>query len=97
MKCEIIRLLRTPSSERYLLRKEDTDQGALDLHYLADGRVAGTLTIFEDAKISDEQVHDLLVYLDDVLLPDVSLEQDNFIVTVVRGRALGSFEYSVDH
>ena len=37
----ITRLLRTPSSERLLLRNDKGDFASLDLHYLPSGSVQG--------------------------------------------------------
>lgn len=91
MNVHVCRALRTPSSERFVLQQHDRDCGAVDLHYLPDGTVAGTVVIFDDADIADNQVPDLLKYIDETLLPDVSLRDENLVFTVVRGRVLGSF------
>lgn len=89
---QFIRILRTPSSERYLVQlPAGTDAGALELHFLADGHVAGTLILFEETRLSEQAVAELLKEIDDVLLPDVSLEDKNLSFTVVVGSVMGTF------
>jgi hypothetical protein len=61
------------------------------LHFLRDGSVAGTVFLFEDGGITDDRVPDLQQYLDEALLPEVSLDEHNLSFTVVRGRVLGDF------
>ncbi len=43
------RTLRTTSSERFLAQREGRDAAAVDLHYLANGTVAGTVILLKDA------------------------------------------------
>jgi hypothetical protein len=89
----LIRVLRTVSSERFVLQvRQGQDAAAVDLHYLRDGSVAGTLFLFDDGGIADDGVADLLQYIDQVLLPDVSLDEHSLSFTVVRGRVLGDFK-----
>ena len=88
----IIRALRTPSSERYLLQMQaGQDSGALDLHYLPNGNITGTLTVFDHAGINPDQIPDVLRYLDEILLPDVSLDDKHLHFTVVIGKVVGDF------
>ena len=91
MNFEFMRVIRTPHSERFLLRRDKQDQAALDLHYLAGGRVDGTLIVFEGQGISDGQIADVLSRIDEMLLPDVSIAERNLSFTVVVGRVLGAF------
>ena len=42
------------------------------------------------------EISDLLVHVDEVLLPDVSLDDKKLIFTVVSGRVLGAFEPTRD-
>lgn len=92
MIAKIVRVLRTPYSERFVLQeKAGGDLAALDLHYFADGKVAGTLIIFDHAKISDESIPTILKKIDEELLPDVSIADGNLTFTVVQGRVVGSF------
>lgn len=91
MNFDITRTLRTPHSERFLLSEEGADFAALDIHFLVDGRVNATLTLFETAKVSEQDLPSLLSELDDRLLPDVSVADSNLIFTVVRGTVIGAF------
>lgn len=89
---KIVRTLRTSTSERFLLQKnEGQDSAAVDLHYLDDGHVAGTVFLFEHAGIKDAEVPEFLRYIDEVLLPSVSLEERTLTFTVVRGHVVGEF------
>lgn len=88
----LIRTLRTASSERYLIQDQNQeDAAALDLHFLANGFVAGTVTLFDNGGVSEEDVPALLTWLDESLLPDVSIEDKNLAFTVVRGSVLGDY------
>lgn len=89
---KLIRTFRTMTSERFLVqKKEGEDSAAIDLHYLADGHVAGTVFLFEHAGIEDAEVPEFLHYIDEVLLPSVSLEERTLTFTVVRGHVVGDF------
>lgn len=87
------RVLRTPSSERLLLRADgrSEDAAALELHYLPGGNVSGTLIIFEDGNLCSSNPEELLAAIDEQLLPDVSIKEHNLSFTVVIGRVVGSF------
>jgi hypothetical protein len=89
----ITRTLRTPHSERYLLAEPNgpTECAVLDLHYLANGTVRGTLVVFEGAGIADDDVPALIQRLDEQLLPDVQLDDASLEFTVVMGRVLGAY------
>jgi hypothetical protein len=41
------RTLRTPSSERFLAQRGGDDVAAVDLHYLTNGTIAGTVIILK--------------------------------------------------
>lgn len=88
------RTVRTPSSERFLLQVEGKDAGAVDLHFLPSGAVAGTVILLDGSPISDEEVQGLLTHIDENLLPDAALTAHNLFFTVVRGRVIGSFQPS---
>lgn len=92
MSQDFVRLLRTPTSERFLLRRAGTDVAALDLHYLPVGTVQATLIVFEHSGILESEIPSILTHIDEVLLPDVSLDDRKLLFTVVVGRVLGSFE-----
>lgn len=90
---KLIRALRTNSSERFLLQNAaGADFAALDLHYLPDGKISGTLILFENAGVSESQIPTLLKEIDEDLLPDASIEEGNLSFTVVTGRVIGHFE-----
>lgn len=97
------RTLRTASSERYLAVNEAGAPGsgrevaAVDLHYLIDGTVAGTVILLEGVgeDWSEERIPDLLASFDEDFLPDVDLAKGNLTYTVVRGRVVGSYQAEV--
>lgn len=88
---EFVRALRTPGSERFLLQTEGRDAGAVDLHFLPAGGVAGTVVLLDDGPVTDDEVPALLTRIDEQLLPDATLDRNVFF-TVVRGRVVGSFQ-----
>lgn len=97
MVAQLIRALRTASSERYLLQfTAGLDGGALELHFLANGLVSGTLILFDGAPVADDQIPDLLKWLDDQLLPDASLTDRKLTFTVVRGQVVATFQATED-
>jgi hypothetical protein len=92
MIAKFIRALRTPTSERFILQaKQGEDSATLDLHYLSSGNIAGTLIIFEKGSFTEAMVPDLLQYIDEVLLPEVSVEHHKVSFTAVRGHVVGNF------
>ena len=88
------RTLRTPHSERFLGLRDDTDAAAIDLHYLPDGTVAGTVTLLASGGLKDDEIPALLSGFDDDFLPGVDLESGNLTFTVIRGAVVGNFEAS---
>ena len=98
------RTLRTGSSERFLAVNEaggggvGTEVAAVDLHYLADGTVAGTVILLEGVgeEWSEDRIPDLLASFDEDFLPDVDLAKGNLTYTVVRGRVVGSYQAESD-
>jgi hypothetical protein len=92
MEISYVRLLRTPTSERHLMRSGETDFAALDLHYLGNGTVQATLVVYEGCGVEEADVPDLLAHVDEVLLPEVRLDERNLTFTVVIGRVLGAYQ-----
>ena len=92
MKITWKRTLRTTSSERFLGQREGRDAAAVDLHYLANGTVAGTVILLKDAGWNESDVPALLSSLDEDFLPDVDLDHGNLNYTVVIGEVLGNYE-----
>jgi hypothetical protein len=88
---KLLRVLRSPHSERFLLKDERGDFAALDLHYLTSGKVDGTLIIFDGAGASEADVPAILSQVDEELLPHVGERHENLSFTVVIGRVLGAF------
>jgi hypothetical protein len=86
------RTLRTPHSERLLATCDGQDTAAVDLHYLSDGTVAGTVTLLKGAAWGAEQVPALLAELDQDWLPGVDLGSGRLTFTVVMGEVVGNFE-----
>ena len=86
------RTLRTSSSERFLALHQGQDAAAADLHYLANGTIAGTVIILKNSGIKDEYIPALLSALDDEFLPDVDLSHGNLTYTVVRGEVIGNWD-----
>ena len=65
---------------------------AVDLHFLANGTVAGTVILLKDAEWKEEGIPKLLQSLDEDFLPDVDLPHGTLTYTVVVGEVMGNFE-----
>jgi hypothetical protein len=96
MELTFTRVIRTPHSERHVLRRGGADFAALDLHYLLDGTVQATLILYEGSGVEEEDVPPLLTHIDEHLLPEVQLDHKNLFFTVVVGRVLGAFQATSD-
>lgn len=96
MNLRAVRVLRTEHSERHLILEAKSEVAAVDLHYLSDGRVAGTVTVFEGQSINENNINLLLAFIDEDLLPEVSLKDDSLSFTVVIGKVLGNFLRDTD-
>lgn len=90
------RTLRTPSSERFLAMRGGGDVAAVDLHYLSNGTVAGTVIILKGSGLDESNIQELLSSLDEEFLPDVDLSEGNLTYTVVLGEVLGNWEASTN-
>jgi hypothetical protein len=86
------RTLRTPSSERFLAQRGGDDVAAVDLHYLTNGTVAGTVIILKGSGLDESNIQGLLSSFDEEFLPDVDLAEGNLTYTVVLGEVLGNWE-----
>ena len=91
------RTLRTPSSERFLALRDGKDLAAVDLHYLANGTVTGTVIILKGSGLNESNIEQLLSTLDNEFLPDVNLAHGNLSYTVVLGEVLGNWEAQESH
>ena len=85
-----VRAFRTASSERFLALQGENDVAAIDLHFLTNGQVAGTVVVLSDA-IADSDMADLLRCIDDDLLPGASMESGSVSFAVVRGKFIGNY------
>ena len=92
MQAKFIRIFRTSSSERFLLHDDGSQEmGMLDLHFLADGTVAGNLFLVA-SKVTDEAgIRALLEQVDEQLVPAASMEDANLSFTVTQGELVGTF------
>ena len=86
------RTLRTDSSERFLAMRDGKEAAAVDLHYLANGTVSGTVILLRDAGWQDTDIPALLQSLDEDFLPDVDLDSGTLSYTVVLGEVVGNWE-----
>lgn len=91
MDIHFVRTIRTAHSERFLLRDRTRDIAAVDIHFLESGKGDATLIVFDDSGLSEQQVPELLTTIDEVLLPNVSVDEGNLSFTVVFGRVVGAF------
>lgn len=90
------RTLRTSSSERFLATRDGKDVAAVDLHYLANGTVSGTVILLKEAGWKESDIPGLLQSLDEDFLPDVDIEHGTLTYTVVMGEVAGNYEASRD-
>lgn len=72
--------------------RDGKDVAAIDLHYLANGTVAGTVILLKDAGLKEEDIQKLLSSFDEDFLPDVDLAHHTLNYTVVMGEILGNYE-----
>ena len=86
------RLVRTQSSEIYLIWEEDRRVGQLDLHFAIESRtVHATLVLEADLPVSVEE--ELLAQIDDDIVSSYlpSFEREDFLVTVFRGEEISNY------
>ena len=87
---KMTRLVRTQTSEIYLIWEEDRRVGQLDLHYAHD-TIHGTLIL--EADMSIEQEESLIAQIDDDIvhayLP--SFDREDFLITVFRGEEISNY------
>lgn len=87
------RLVRTQSSEVFLIWEEDRRIGQLDLHY-AHTTIHATLVLEADLPVSVEE--ELLSQIDDDIVSSYlpSFEREDFLVTVFRGEEISTYNDS---
>jgi len=86
------RTLRTSCSERFLAYRDGAEGAAVDLHYLPNGMVSGTVILLKTANWKEEDIQLLLASLDEDFLPDVDLARGTLTYTVVTGEVVGNYE-----
>jgi hypothetical protein len=84
------RLVRTQSSEIFLVWEEDRRIGQLDLHYAHD-TIHATLVLEADLPVNVEE--ELLSQIDDDIVSSYlpSFDREDFLVTVFRGEEISSY------
>ena len=86
------RLVRTQSSEIFLIWEEDRRIGQLDLHFAIESRtIHATLVLEADLPVSVEE--ELLAQIDDDIVSSYlpSFEREDFLVTVFRGEEISNY------
>lgn len=84
------RLVRTQSSEIFLIWEEDRRVGQVDLHYAQD-TVHATLVLEADLPVNAEE--ELLAQIDDDVVSSYlpSFDREDFLVTVFRGEEISNY------
>jgi hypothetical protein len=87
---KLTRLVRTQSSEIYLLWDDDRRLGQLDLHYAHD-TIHGTLVLEVDLPI--EQEEGLIAQIDDDIVQSYlpNFDREDFLITVFRGEEISNY------
>lgn len=86
------RLVRTPSSEIFLIWDEDRRVGQVDLHYVENQEtVHATLILEADLPVNVEE--ELLAQIDDDIVSSYlpSFDREDFLVTVFRGEEISNY------
>jgi hypothetical protein len=86
----LTRLVRTRTSEIYLIWEDNNRVGQLDLHYAQD-TIHATLILETDLSVTSEE--ELLTQIDEDIVSSYlpSFERDDFLVTVFRGEEISSY------
>jgi hypothetical protein len=84
------RLVRTQSSEIFLVWDEDRRIGQLDVHYAHD-TIHATLVLEADLLVNTEE--ELLAQIDEDIVSSYlpSFDREDFLVTVFRGEEISSY------
>jgi hypothetical protein len=84
------RLVRTGSSEIFLIWEDERRIGQLDVHYAQD-TIHGTLVL--EADLTPETEEELLSQIDEDVISSYmpSFEREDFLVTVFRGEEISSY------
>jgi hypothetical protein len=86
----LTRLVRTNSSEIYLIWEEQNRIGQLDLHYAHD-TIHATLILEADLSVTSEE--ELLAQIDEDIVTSYlpNFERNDFLVTVFRGEEISTY------
>ena len=86
----LTRLVRTNSSEIYLIWEENNRVGQLDLHFAHD-TIHATLILEADLSVTSEE--ELLTQIDEDVVSSYlpSFDRNDFLVTVFRGEEISSY------
>ena len=84
------RLVRTQSSEIYLIWDDDRRLGQLDIHYAHD-TIHATLVLEADLPI--EQEEGLIAQIDDDVVQSYlpNFDREDFLITVFRGEEISNY------
>ena len=84
------RLVRTQSSEIYLIWDDDRRLGQLDIHYAHD-TIHATLVLEVDLPI--EQEEGLIAQIDDDIVQSYlpNFDREDFLITVFRGEEISNY------
>lgn len=87
---KFVRLVRTASSEQYIVWRGENRIGQLDLHYAGD-IIHGSLVLEMD--LPGEQEEALLTQIDQDLVSShrPSFDREDFMVTVYRGEEISTY------
>ena len=90
---KLSRLVRTVSSEIFVIWENETRVGQLHLHYAHD-TIHAALLLEVDLTVTEEE--DLLEAIDEDVVSSYlpSFEREDFLVTVFRAQELSSFSYA---
>ncbi len=89
------RLVRTKSSEIYLIWEEENRVGQLDLHYAGE-TIHATLVLESDFSVTSEE--EMLTQIDEDIVASYlpSFDRNDFVVTVFRGNEISSYTDSAN-
>jgi hypothetical protein len=79
---------RTPYSESYAIESDEHSLGRVDLHFTSSVAYA-TLAVHDS--LDEEAVQRLIAEIDERLVTSADPYREDFIVTVWRGREVGTF------
>ena len=89
-KYRLSRLVRTQSSEIYLIWEDERRVGQIDFHFAQD-TIHATLILEQD--LNPEQEEELLSQIDEDIVSSYlpSFDREDFLVTVFRGEEISSY------